>query len=53
MILPRFGGPDVFELRDLERPRAGAGELVERVIASERLDSHHGRGKIVLQVATE
>jgi NADPH2:quinone reductase len=34
MVLPRFGGADVFEMRELERPQAGAGELIVRVIAS-------------------
>jgi NADPH:quinone reductase len=34
MILPRFGGPDLFELRDVERPKPGPGELLVRVIAS-------------------
>ena len=34
MILPRFGGPDLFELRDVERPKPAPGELLVRVIAS-------------------
>jgi NADPH2:quinone reductase len=34
MVLPRFGGPDLFELREVERPSAGPGELLVRVIAS-------------------
>ena len=34
MVLPRFGGPDLFELREVERPSPGPGEVLVRVIAS-------------------
>lgn len=34
MVIPRFGGPDVFELRDVEQPTPGPGEVLVRVIAS-------------------
>jgi NADPH:quinone reductase len=34
MVLPKFGGPDVLELRDVPRPTPGPGELLVRVIAS-------------------
>jgi NADPH2:quinone reductase len=34
MILPRFGGPDLFELQEVETPAPGAGELLVRVLAS-------------------
>src|SRR5919202_4820493 len=34
MVIPRFGGPDVFELRDLPRPTPGPGEVLVRVVAS-------------------
>ncbi len=34
MVLPRFGGPDLFELREIDRPSAGPGEILVRVIAS-------------------
>ena len=34
MVLPRFGGPELFELREVERPQPGAGELLVRIIAS-------------------
>ncbi len=34
MVLPRFGGPDLFEPRDIERPSPGPGEIRVRVIAS-------------------
>jgi NADPH2:quinone reductase len=34
MVLPRFGGPELFELRDVPRPAAGPGELLVRVVAS-------------------
>jgi NADPH2:quinone reductase len=34
MVVPRFGGPDVFELREVDRPMPGPGQLLVRVIAS-------------------
>ncbi len=34
MVITRFGGPDVFEHRDIERPAPGPGEVLVRVIAS-------------------
>lgn len=34
MVLPQFGGPELFELHDLERPEPGPGEILVRVIAS-------------------
>ncbi|XXF78207.1 zinc-dependent alcohol dehydrogenase family protein [Myxococcaceae bacterium GXIMD 01537] len=34
MVLPRFGGPELFEQRDLPTPTAGPGELLVRVVAS-------------------
>ncbi len=34
MVLPEFGGPELFEERDVERPEPGTGELLVRVIAS-------------------
>ncbi len=34
MVLPRFGGPELFELRDVPRPPVRPGELVVRVVAS-------------------
>ncbi len=34
MVLPKFGGPELFELREMDRPRPGPGEVVVRVIAS-------------------
>lgn len=34
MVIPRFGGPEVFELRDVPAPAAGPGELLVRVVAS-------------------
>ena len=34
MVTPEFGGPDVFEERDVERPDPGPGEVLVRVIAS-------------------
>jgi NADPH2:quinone reductase len=34
MVLPRFGGPDLFALRDIDRPAAGPGEVLVRVLAS-------------------
>jgi NADPH2:quinone reductase len=34
MVTPQFGGPDLFEERDIERPQPGAGEVLVRVVAS-------------------
>ncbi len=34
MIIPEFGGPDLFEERDVERPEPGLGEVLVRVFAS-------------------
>ena len=34
MVVPRFGGPDVLELRDVDRPEPGPGQILVRVIAS-------------------
>ena len=34
MVLPSFGGPDLFELREVERPSPGPGDVLVRVIAS-------------------
>ena len=34
MVLPRFGGPELFELREVQRPKPGAGEILVRVVAS-------------------
>ena len=34
MVITRFGGPDVFELQDRERPTPGPDEVLVRVIAS-------------------
>ncbi|HEX9049288.1 MAG TPA: zinc-binding dehydrogenase [Anaeromyxobacter sp.] len=34
MVIPRFGGPDVFELRDVPAPKPAAGELLVRIAAS-------------------
>jgi NADPH2:quinone reductase len=34
MVITAFGGPDVFELREVERPSPGPGELLVRVVAS-------------------
>lgn len=34
MVLPEFGGPEVFELRDVDRPEPGPGDVLVRVIAS-------------------
>lgn len=34
MVIPRHGGPDVFELRDLPRPEPRAGELLVRVVCA-------------------
>ncbi|MEJ2687691.1 MAG: zinc-dependent alcohol dehydrogenase family protein [Gammaproteobacteria bacterium] len=34
MVLSRFGGPELFEVRDIERPTPGPGQLLVKVIAS-------------------
>lgn len=34
MVITRFGGPDVFELQDRERPKPGPGQVLVRVVAS-------------------
>lgn len=34
MVIPQFGGPDIFELKDITKPEPGPGELLVRVIAS-------------------
>ncbi len=34
MITPQFGGPDLFEERDVERPQPGPGEVLVRVVAA-------------------
>ncbi|HET7479006.1 MAG TPA: zinc-binding dehydrogenase [Rubrobacteraceae bacterium] len=34
MVTPEFGGPDLFEEQDLQRPEAGPGEVVVRVVVA-------------------
>src|SRR5215211_3710650 len=34
MVIPQFGGPDLFEERDVERSHPGAGEILVRVVAA-------------------
>lgn len=34
MVTPRFGSPDSFEEREVERPEPGAGEILVRVLAA-------------------
>ena len=34
MVIRRFGGPEVFELADLDRPAPGPGELLVRVVCA-------------------
>ncbi len=34
MVTPQFGGPDLFEERDVERPQPGPGEVLVRVFAA-------------------
>jgi NADPH2:quinone reductase len=34
MVTPRFGGADLFEERDVERPNPGPGEVLVRVVAA-------------------
>lgn len=34
MVLPRFGGPELFEQREIPKPTPGPGELLVRIVAS-------------------
>ena len=34
MVLPRFGGSELFEMHELERPDPDCGEVLVRVVAS-------------------
>jgi len=34
MVTPQFGGPDLFEERDVEKPHPGPGEVLVRVVAA-------------------
>ena len=34
VVTPQFGGPDLFEVRDVERPQPGPGEVLVRVFAA-------------------
>ncbi len=34
MVTPQFGGPELFEERDVERPQAGPGQVLVRVVAA-------------------
>ena len=34
MVMPRFGGPELFEERDVERPEPGPGEALVRVVVA-------------------
>jgi NADPH2:quinone reductase len=34
IVLSRFGGPDVLEMRDVERPRPAQGEILVRIVAA-------------------
>src|SRR5690349_9160467 len=34
MVIDRFGGPDAFQLRELEKPQPGPGEVLVRNVAS-------------------
>ena len=34
MVMPRFGGPELFEERDVERPEPGPGEVLVRVVVA-------------------
>ena len=34
MVLPKFGGADLFELRNVERPQPGPGEILVRIVAA-------------------
>ena len=33
MVTPQFGGPDLFEESDVERPEPGPGEVLVRAVA--------------------
>ena len=35
MVLPDFGGPELFELREIEKPTPSPGQNLVRVIASD------------------
>lgn len=56
MVLPDWGGPDLFELRDVQRPSPGSGEVLVRVVASgtnpveAKLRAGGGRGAFELPV---
>ena len=34
MVMPRFGGVELFEEQDMERPRPGPGEVLVRVVVA-------------------
>jgi hypothetical protein len=34
MVMPRFGGPELFEERDVEGPEPGPGEVLVRVVVA-------------------
>lgn len=34
VVVERFGGPDVLELKEIERPEPGPGELLVRVVCA-------------------
>src|SRR4028119_1097982 len=34
MVTPQFGGPNLFEERDVEKPHLGPGEVLVRVVAA-------------------
>ncbi len=34
MVMPRFGGPVLFEEREVERPEPGPGEVLVRVVVA-------------------
>ena len=34
MVTPKFGGPELFEERNVERPQAGPGQVLVRVVAA-------------------
>ena len=34
MVMPRFGGPELFEERDVEQPEPGPGEVLVRVVVA-------------------
>jgi len=52
MIIPEFGGPHLFEERDVERPEPGPGEVLVRVFASS-VNPVDTKLKVVLRVAEE